>query len=105
MLVSTPYNQHFFNLPIISKTNTKVSKFMHSNIVDWWMKIINNRAHIADVSENVVCIIDSSFLNLGANPVKMMNAGHKNAKNCKLLPSNVSIQTGINERAIITIII
>ena len=26
MLVSTPYNQHFFNLPIISKTNTKVSK-------------------------------------------------------------------------------
>ena len=35
MLVSTPYNQHFFNLPIISKTNTKVSKFMHSNIVDW----------------------------------------------------------------------
>ena len=35
MLVSTPYNQHFFNLPIISKTNTKVNKFMHSNIVDW----------------------------------------------------------------------
>ena len=69
------------------------------------MKIINNSAHIADISENIVCIIDSSFLNLGANPVKMMNAGHKNAKNCKLLPSNVSIQTGIKESAIITIII